>query len=638
MKRYLTGFIVLLASLFAFSDAHATHIVGGEVTYKCLSTGRYEIRVDIYQDCLNGDPPAIAQDRPAIIAIFEGNGRRVILDDSVEYAFQPFRVPANFSNSCINNPPNTCLQKATFIKAYNLPANSTGYYVVYQRCCRNGSITNIIRPSEVGATYYAIIPPAGKACNNSAIFKNYPPQIICINTPIFYDHSAIDPDGDSLSYEFCTAYDGGNANDAKPEPTSIAFNSVPYIGPYSASRPMLGSPIISIDPVNGLITGTPTQTGRYVVTVCCNEWREGSLINTVKREFQFVVTNCSRAVVANIPQYSDEFNTYIVQCKSKTVHFDNLSTGGFAYNWDFGVAGSNTDTSTRFEPSFTYPDTGTFFVKLVVNRGSTCPDSITRIVKVYPDYDADFSVGGIPCPKTPIPFTDQSTSTYKPINYWRWDFGDSTTSSEQNPSHSFDTGGIFHVVLISKNIKGCVDTARKDLDVERFIPYTGVRNDTIIVKDESIRWQATGGTQYTWTPGTYLNNPNISNPIGFYPNLGDITYIVHVRSDIGCEGNDTIKVTVVNQATLFVPSGFTPNGDGLNDVLRPIGIGYRNINYFRVYNRWGQQVFYTTYFGQGWDGSFAGKAQDAGTYFWQLSTTDRFGNEQKVKGDATLIR
>ena len=83
---------------------------------------------------------------------------------------------------------------------------------------------------------------------------------------------------------------------------------------------------------------------------------------------------------------------------------------------------------------------------------------------------------------------------------------------------------------------------------------------------------------------------------------------------------------------------FSPNGDGLNDVLRPIGIGFRNINYFRIYNRWGQAVFYGTHFNEGWDGSYQGARADIGVYYWQLSLNDRFGKEVLMKGDATLIR
>lgn len=630
---------LLLYILMCLSPgAYASHIVGGEMTYTCLGNNIYQVRLDIYQDCLNGDPPAIAQDVPAIFSLFEGNGSLISVDNSIPYASAPIQVPANFSNSCIKNPPATCLRKATFIKNYSLPPNNSGYYIVYQRCCRNESVVNISSPGAVGATYFCRIPPSNAQCNNSAVFRNFPPQIICVDNPLVYDHAATDADGDSLTYEFCTAYDGGSNQNPKPVPSTINFSPVNYIGRFSAVNPISARPSLKIDPLSGLITGTPDQTGRYVVTVCCHEWREGVLINTVKREFQFVVTNCSKAVVADIPQYSDEFNTYIVNCKDRTVNFDNNSTGGFTYSWDFGVPGRNDDTSSQFLPTYTYPDTGTYVVKLVVNRGSTCPDSISRFVKIYPVFQTDFTISGLPCPNGKIFFTDQSEATYRPINRWQWSFGDGATATDQNPVHVYDTGGSFTVILVSGSAKGCTDTARKVFEVERFRPFAGIVSDTLIVKGESIRFRATGGAFYTWTPTTYLNSGTIPNPIGYYPDTTSIRYIVHIKSDVGCEGDDTVKITVVNNALLFVPTGFTPNGDGRNDVLRPIGIGFRKINYFRVYNRWGQQVFYTVNFGEGWDGKWNGKDADIGTYFWQLSSKDRFGNDQTLSGDAELIR
>jgi len=645
MKYLVTFCIWILLTVGVVVPAFATHIVGGEVTYKYLGSNIYQIRIDIYQDCINGDPNAIAQDNPAYIAIFQGsNGARVVLD-SINYmtSGSSVRVPDNFSNACINNKPPTCLNKVSFIKNYILPPSTSGYTIVYQRCCRNGSIINIIDPSTVGATYYAIIPPTINAekPNNSAIFKNYPPQIICVNTPLFYDHSATDADGDSLSYEFCTAYNGGSANNAKPIPVSTNFSPVSYLNGFSAKYPMgQTTSAIKIDPTTGLITGSPATTGRYVVTVCCHEWRNNVIINTVTREFQFVVTPCSKAVVANIPQHSDQFNTYIVQCKGYTVHFDNLSTGANssydAYSWDFGVPNTNSDTSHLKEPEFTYPDTGTYEVKLVVNRNSTCVDSITRLVKVYPDFHAEFDYSGLPCPHSPVQFINKSTSTYQPITTFNWDFGDQSTSTLESPSHVYDTGGRFTVILRSYNVKGCYDTATHDVVIEDFHAFAG--NDTIIVKGESIHFEATGGSVYTWTPPTDLNNPLIPNPIGYYPDTGTITYYVHIASESGCQGDDTIRVRVVNQSAIFVPSAFSPNGDGENDILRPIGIGYRNINYFRVYNRWGQAVFYGTRFNEGWDGSFQGHKADIGVYFWVLSITDRFGKETLMKGDATLLR
>lgn len=637
--RYLFAILVTILIAGGFSPARATHIVGGELTYKCLGNNQYQISINIYQDCISGDPTAIAQDDPAYISIFDGVNPTRILFDSIRSSSKQL-VPPNFKNECVKNPPPTCLNKVTFVKTFTLPENTNGYRVIYQRCCRNGTIVNIINPGAVGATYSCVIPPSRQAiCNTSAVFKNYPPQIICINNPLVYDHSAFDADGDSLSYEFCEAYIGGSPNDAKPIPDLPApGDSVQYASFYNSRRPMTGNPPIQINPATGLITGTPNIQGRYVVTVCCHEWRNGEIINTVKREFQFVVTNCSKAVVANIPQYSSDFNTYIVECTSDHVHFVNQSTGGFAYFWDFGVPGATDDTSNSFEPDFVYPDTGIYYVKLVVNRGTTCPDSITRAVKIYPTYKADFTYSGLLCPHTPIQFTDQSVATYKPIVQWNWDFGDSSgTATDQNPTYTYNKGGTYNVTLISKSRRGCTDTAVKQLIVEDFKPYAG-GGDTIIVKGESINFNATGGVQYTWTPATYLNNPLIGNPIGYYPDTGRTTYIVHIVSENGCQGNDTLGVWVVGQASIYVPSAFTPNGDGLNDILVPIGIGYRNVNYFRIYNRWGQEVYYGTKFKIGWDGTQGGRPADMGVFYWVLSLTDRFGKEEIYKGDVTLIR
>ncbi len=641
MRLKLTGICLLFLFVF-IGKTNASHIVGADMSYKCLGTAgnasRYEITLDLYHDCINGNPQAISQDNPAIFAIYEGNGRIYLLD-SVTKTGMAINVPANFSNDCINNPPNTCLQKTTFTKTFLLPHNTSGYYVVYQRCCRNEEITNIRNSGETGATYFCTIPPGNlTVCNNSAVFKNFPPQIICENNPLIYDHSATDIDGDSLSYEFCETNIGGSIDDVKPmHPSAPPFGLVSYTPPYSSLDPMRGNPPVQIDPVTGIMSGTPNIEGRFVVSVCCHEWRNGVIINTVKREFQFVVTNCSKAVVADIPQYSDEPNTYIVECKNFTVKFDNHSTGGFNYFWDFGVPSMQDDTSVAFDPVFTYPDTGTYIVKLVVNKGSTCPDSIERFVKIYPRFTGYYNFNGKLCPGVPVQFKDSSIgSMYGPIR-WDWNFGDGFYATEREPPHTFLIGGNYYVELISRNSKGCTDTVRKKIEVEKFVPFAG--NDTIIVKNASIQFNARGGGDYTWTPGYFLNSTTIGNPTALYPDVGYYAYNVHVTSPIQqCEGDDSIRIRVVEKASIYVPSAFTPNGDGLNDLLRPIGVGYAQINYFRVYNRWGEQVYYTTKFKEGWNGVWKGTPADTGVYFWVLSIINRFGEEEIQKGDATLLR
>ena len=151
-------------------------------------------------------------------------------------------------------------------------------------------------------------------------------------------------------------------------------------------------------------------------------------------------------------------------------------------------------------------------------------------------------------------------------------------------------------------------------------------------------FNATGGSIFEWSPGNNLSTVSAPNPVGFYPDTGRYNYNVYIRSPRGCEGNDSIRVWVVGQGSLFIPSAFTPNGDGTNDLLRPLSVGYSAYNYFRVFNRWGELVFDTKRIGDGWDGTFRGKKADVGTYFWLLSAIDKDGVTHQKKGDATLIR
>jgi gliding motility-associated-like protein len=636
---YIIRNILVLVLSLLYYPCSASHIVGGEFTYKYVgSTGsgyKYELKLTIYEDCLNAKEGVIGGDDPGLFAVYSVAGGSVPLSVDTIASAESDSVPSNFNNACITNPPRLCLLKRTFVIDYTFSPSSSGYIITYQKCCRNAAIANIANAGGTGSTYFCVIPPF-RYTNNSAVFKNYPPQIICINNPLDYDNGATDADGDSLSYEFCNALVGGEDH-SRPIPAAPPYDSVTWLTPtYYYTHPITGYPPIRINPVTGRITGTPNRLGRYLVTVCCHEWRHGILINTVKREFQFVVTNCSKAVVACMPQYSTDINTYIINCANYSVHFVNCSNGGTTWLWKFGVPGAPTDQSTAFEPDFTFPDTGTYSITLFVNPGSTCEDSITRLVKIYPSFAAAFSESGPQCAGDTIVFNDQSSSTLKPINYWKWNFGDGDSSFLQNPTHRFLYGGTYKVTLVSENARDCVDTALNQVVIENFQPFAG--NDTIIVKGEKVQFNASGGDAYTWRPATNLNDTVISNPLGFYPDTGRFTYYVHVKSEFGCSGYDTIKVIVVGQAEFFMPNAFTPNGDGKNDIFRPIAVGYSGLKYFRIFNRFGQVVYDKTTLDGGWDGTFNNKLCDLGTYYWEIFFTDRYGKDSFLKGDVTLIR
>jgi gliding motility-associated-like protein len=638
-NRVIRSLPLLIIFFLSSFISNASHMIGGDVTYVCLGNNQFLITLTLYQDCLNGQPQAIAEDNPAYISIFETNTDQLVIADSIEAESSEI-VPPNFSNDCIKNYPNTCMRKQVFRKTITLAPSNNGYYIVYERCCRNAAINNISNPGNVGVTYFATIPKfSDNQCpNKSAVFKNFPPQIICANNPFNYDFSATDPDGDSLTYKLCSARPGGSPGNAKPygnEMMHPVSNSVNYLGAYSAQFPMTGVPALQINPTTGFMTGTPIITGRFVVTVCVDEWRNGVVINTISRDVQFVVTNCSKTVVADIPELQSEPNTYIVQCKGFTVHFINKSTGGFNYLWNFG---SNDATSTEFEPTFTYPDTGTYVVSLVVNKGSTCEDSISRLVKIYPEFHADYSWSGKLCPEEPIQFTDLSVATYPPVSYWNWTFGDGTSNNNQNPAHIYNKpGGPMIVTLIAKTVLGCTDTVKKILPLPFFDPNAG--NDTIIVKGYPFNLHGSGAEFYQWTPPDFLSDPFSQNPNTNFPETGNYTYVLTGTSKEGCTGTDSVTIQVVDYGNVFIPNAFSPNGDGLNDNLIPRIVGYSRINYFQIFNRFGQQVFSSANENRPvWNGTFNGGICDLGTYYYVINLTAANGANVTKKGDVTIIR
>jgi gliding motility-associated-like protein len=197
-----------------------------------------------------------------------------------------------------------------------------------------------------------------------------------------------------------------------------------------------------------------------------------------------------------------------------------------------------------------------------------------------------------------------------------------------------------YVLTVFDNL-GCpkpsTDTIRVTV-LPEIVAFAG--NDTSVVVNQPLQLNATGGVGYLWSPATSLNRNNIANPLGIYNGSFDsIMYYVTVSDDNGCTDVDSIRVKVFRtNPQIFVPSAFTPNGDGKNDYFRPIAVGIEKINYFRVYNRWGQLVFSTTTNEFGWDGKINGQPQGTNTYAWVVEGVDFTGKVVRAKGTVTLIR
>ncbi|MEI6946883.1 PKD domain-containing protein [Paraflavisolibacter sp. H34] len=202
--------------------------------------------------------------------------------------------------------------------------------------------------------------------------------------------------------------------------------------------------------------------------------------------------------------------------------------------------------------------------------------------------------------------------------------------------------GTTDYVLWAYDHKGCPKPGRDTMRVTVLPPINAFAGrDTAVIVGQPLQLQATGvGTGFQWSPALYLSSAAAANPVALFPEGSEgAKYRVTVRNEAGCTDSAYLTVKVfVTPPSVFVPTGFTPNGDGLNDVLRPIAVGMTRIERFSVFNRWGQQVFATAVNKQGWDGRFGGMLQASGTFVWQVTATDYLGKKYFLKGTSTLIR
>jgi gliding motility-associated-like protein len=882
MKKLLFAIILCMIGTVSF----ANHLKGGFFTYEYLGPGtsdpsnlRYHVTLTVYMAC-NATTQQIND--PIFFTFFDAGTNQQVRNVSVPISSQ-YNLGRTKDEECITGDQTGCYYH---IVVYNLPSvelpdNGSGYVISYQRCCRIAGIQNMPpgTSNSIGNTYSIEIPGSNIGLNayqnNSAAFLVNDTAVVCGGSYMNVPFLASDPDNDSLSYYFCDAWTGGdNGNNSAPSVAEapnftnpIQYPVIPYYtaAGFNGSQP-LGSKV-TINPKTGVISGiAPSTPGEYVVTVCVNEYRNGSLIARSRKELHLKVGDCNAIEATLDPQY--------ITCDGFTLSFFNHTNNGVQnYYWDFGVLPQTNDTSTSATPTYTFSDTGTYAIKLVVNRGQACSDSTTAMAKVYPGFFPAFSFAGI-CLNKPTQFFDNTSTVYGIVDTWRWDFGNLATTADtshlKNPSYTYNQTGTKNVQFIVTNSKGCVDTVYKDItildkpvlntlpgdtlicngdqvqlqavgngnfswtgpnivnantatptvsptstanyivqlddngcinrdtvrvrvvdfvtlkvrsdtvicagdsvlltaitDGLRFnwtpsatisnpnilspnalpvsspttyqltatiggcnttddvtislVPYPvanagpdtvicfstssqlhagivgnsftwtpsssldnpGILNpvaspasstsyiltvydiigcpkpkfdtvvvtvlpkvnafagrDTAVVVGQPLQFNASGGVEYLWSPGTDLDRNNIPDPVGIYSgNFDSIIYKVVVRNEAGCTDSADIRVRIFRtNPQIFVPTAFTPNGDGLNDYFRPIAVGISRFDYFRVYNRWGQLVFSTTSTEIGWDGRISGKEQGSATFVWVVRGTDFTGKLVFAKGTVTLIR
>jgi gliding motility-associated-like protein len=292
--------LLLLLCLFVLSlQASATHIVGGEFEIQHREGYYYRLTLNLYFDDVNGNPDA--QDQQVRVRIFDKQTNAFKMD-----VYMPLR-----SNTYVNYTDIACtigelrtrrlIYHQDIYLSPQLYSNLQGYYVVWERCCRNRTINNIVRPEDAAQAFYMEFPPVTK---NNAPFVNSSPQLFpplsdyaCANDLFYYDFSGTDADGDSLVYDMVTPLNGYSTADpynAAPPPSPAPYPEIMWRPGYSRTNQILGSPPITIDSQTGRLTVSPASAGLYVFGVRAQEYRDGVKIGEVRRDFQLLVKDCPR--------------------------------------------------------------------------------------------------------------------------------------------------------------------------------------------------------------------------------------------------------------------------------------------------------------------------------------------------------
>jgi len=176
------------------TSVKATHIIGGEIYYDHLGGGLYNVTLTLYRDCTG-----IPFDGTAVIGVFDGVNFNLLQVQQLTFPGGS-NVPIVLETPCLSFPPNVCVQTTSYTGLFNLPLTPNGYILTYQRCCRTDEIGNLISPGDLGLTVTTRIPGESVPVNSSPRFNELPPVALCLNSPLVFDHSATDPDGDSLVY------------------------------------------------------------------------------------------------------------------------------------------------------------------------------------------------------------------------------------------------------------------------------------------------------------------------------------------------------------------------------------------------------------------------------------------------------
>jgi gliding motility-associated-like protein len=297
MKKVLFRYFIMMSLFLGYGSSFAHHIVGGEFEIEHILGFQYEIRLIQYRDAAQQENPYI--DDEARVRIFRKRDNVPIQDfflfkDKIERV--KYTNPVCAIGELVTDK---VTYSARLVMNPGVYGDVQGYYITWERCCRNGAIENIVNPVSTGHTYYLEFPPViidGKPFVNSTP-KLFPPlsDYACKGKPFYFDFNGVDKDGDSLVYsltEPLRGYSEADPYNPAPVPRPAPYPVVKWVSGIGVNNMVPGPVPLKIDQ-NGMLRVTPSKAGLFVFAILCDEYRGGKRIGRVQRDFQLLVLdNC----------------------------------------------------------------------------------------------------------------------------------------------------------------------------------------------------------------------------------------------------------------------------------------------------------------------------------------------------------
>ena len=329
-------------------------------------------------------------------------------------------------------------------------------------------------------------------------------------------------------------------------------------------------------------------------------------------------------------------------CIDELITFtDNSTNDVVSWSWDFGDGVTN----TLQNPDHSYSNAGLFDIELIVTNQNSCTDTLQSSIQIFqlPDAQINVTPGSTVCANSPLNFRglDQNETT---VLDWQWNFGDGGYSEAKNPVYTYTNPGNYYVQLTVTSILGCRKTIAFLTPVEayplpdaRFYPQPDVTTE---IRPEFQFFNISDNyVSSYWIFGDGDSSIYTGNPIHTFPGKGVYNVALVVISNHGCLDTLIVPVNIIDEFSLYVPTAFSPDGDGSNEFFKPYGSGIAETNYyFIVFDRWGMKVFETKDYNQTWDGKTSGEKAKTGIYTWVLFYKDLIGNGKTSAGTVTLLR